>query len=139
VSQLGKGLRAYLMSKTAVNNLVSGRIYPVVLPQNPTLPAIVYSLVNANRPESMIGGTGLVQARVQVDCWALTQDAAASLSNEVRKVLQGFSGNFGSGSTLVVVQAVHVVGEYEMHEPDVNNYRVIIDYHIWYEEDLPTV
>lgn len=139
MSKLGAGFRAYLISQATVQSVVAGRIYPLRLPQNPTFPAVTYTNIMSERPETMTGGTGLVRSRLQVDSWGQTKEAAEDLAARIRKVLQGFRGAFGSGATLVNVQAVHYVSDFEMYDPDVNNYRVIKDYHIWFEEDRPII
>jgi hypothetical protein len=43
-----EALRARLIGQSGLTALVSTRVYPLGLPQNPTLPAITYALVSDN-------------------------------------------------------------------------------------------
>lgn len=68
--------------------LVSGRVYPGEMPQNVTLPAVLYFRVSGVRLYSHQGASGLDEARVQVECWAATYDGAQVLATAVRKDLE---------------------------------------------------
>lgn len=54
-----QALYEYLSADAEIKNRVRGRIYPIVLPQNAPLPAIVYSPVLANYDSALQGDTGL--------------------------------------------------------------------------------
>lgn len=86
------------------------RIYPAILPQGITAPSIVQNLITEGIGYFMQGDDALMQARVQLDAWALTQDLAVSLAGKVFDRMSGFSGTvvYGSNSPQdsIVVQAV---------------------------------
>lgn len=71
--------------------LVASRIYPLLLPQTPTLPAIVYLRVSGPRVQSHDGDSALQHPRFQFSCWAETYAGALAVAEEVRLALQGLT------------------------------------------------
>lgn len=79
-------LKTALENDSGVNGIVSTRIYPVLLPDNVTYPAIAYSLISTNP----VGSNGCYQSRIQIDGYAATyaavksiRDALIALANSV--------------------------------------------------------
>ncbi len=60
----------HLLATAAVTALVSTRIYQLVLPEHPTLPAIRVQLVDEPEIYHLRGNEVLTYARVQVDSYA---------------------------------------------------------------------
>lgn len=89
-------IRALLLSEPAITAVVgtspNDRIYPGVLPQGETQAALVYNLVSEFTSYHMQGGSGLMQARIQVNAWAASAAVSASLGNLVFTKLSGFKG-----------------------------------------------
>jgi hypothetical protein len=133
------GLRAYLLSHTTITNLVAQRVHYGRMLQNSNFPVVVFHIIHEYRVESMSGGSGLVRALVQIDHWAKDILQAAALAKATREVLQGYQGGvWGTSPNTVTVQGVHSIGGRRGFEPDVNEDRVIHEYHIWYEESIPS-
>lgn len=86
------------------------RIYGGIVSQGITAPSIVQNLITEGSSYRMDGDSNLIEARVQIDCWALTQDLAVSLAGLVFDVLSGHSGTIAFGSEspqqTVVVQGI---------------------------------
>lgn len=98
---LPEALRTYLISKAAVTAIVgagdAARIYPDVLPQGATLPAIAYEVISQDSEEHLEGISGLAHSRVRVECYAATRMAADALAELVRLApLQGYRGLMGT-------------------------------------------
>lgn len=136
-------LRSILIADAAVAATVSSgnspdlyRIYPGVLPQGITLPSIVQNLISEVMGYIMQGDDGLMQARIQVDAWALTQDLAVSLASKVYDKLSGFSGTvtYGSNSPQdsVVVRAIFHDQGRDDYDSASKMYVRRRDYLIWY-------
>lgn len=71
-----------------LGSLVSSRVYPLVLPQKPTLPAITYQQISAVRVRNLpVGRAGKVRLRIQIDCWAETYAAVHALADSVKALL----------------------------------------------------
>lgn len=89
--------RQYLFDRlgdSAIDALVSGRVYPDILPQNPTYPAITYLRVGTAHYNALTGTPTLENPQFQVDCWAETHTAAWNLAEAVTSVMLGSTVNF---------------------------------------------
>lgn len=96
------------------------RIYPQVAPDAPTTPYIVYQRVSANSENVLSGSTGLINTRVQIDCYATTYVEVQALAAQVDALMSGWS-----------VQNVSNPAQ-DAFEPDVRLHRVILDYSVWH-------
>ena len=103
----------------ALKNLVSNRCYPLLMPQDPTLPAIVFSRVASIAQNKLDSGASIDQVRIQIDCYASTYDEAKTLSASVRSAMEeaDFKG------TLQI--------DVDFYEPDLKIYRVVMDFYVW--------
>ena len=103
----------------SLKTLVSNRVYPLVMPQKGTLPAIVYARIANNAQNVLEGGASIDQIRFQVDTYATTFAAARQLAAQVRSAMEGA----GYKATLQTEQ--------DFFEAEVNYYRVSQDYYVW--------
>ncbi len=81
--------RIYLVltSDATIKNRINTRVYPVVMPQDVTLPALSYQRVSS-APENIFEGfTGLENADVVINSWARNYDEAKILSAEVHAAM----------------------------------------------------
>ena len=81
-------IRTMTLADGTVSGLVSTRMYSDTLPQNATLPAIRYAVVDATPNEHLSGIVGVSRARIQIDCYANTRAAANALADGVRLALE---------------------------------------------------
>lgn len=126
-------LRAALLEDSTVAGLVGARIYPLVLPQNPTLPAIVYQRISAPPdPLSLDGPGGRLRTRVQLGLWASTWSGSRTLAAAVREVLHGWSG-IGDGQDVMLIAEANETDDYE---PETKLYRVVADYYVHTKENV---
>ncbi len=66
------GIFTVLSSNTDLSAIVSNRIYPLIAPQNPTLPYITYQRISKIPTTNMDGISSLDMGRFQIDIWSLT-------------------------------------------------------------------
>ncbi len=128
---LETALRAYTLADVTVTALAGVRMYPAKLPQNPTLPALVYQRIDTRRQHDLDGPDGLPRPRLQVTAWAANVSAAWELANAVRVRLDGYRGAWGD----VTVGSCLCVGEREIDDPETGRMGVAQDYMIQYRED----
>jgi len=133
------GLRGYLLDDAAIAAIVGSRLHPLVLPQGDTGPSIVYRRISPIGDHHMQGASGLVSTRTQIDCWALTADAAAALADLVKERLDGFAGTMlwgeDSPAEAIVVQGIFFRGGLgDDYDSTAKLYRTSYDYEIWHEE-----
>ena len=103
----------------------SSRIYPLILPQDPGLPAVTFQRIANARVNSFDAGGGIDNPRIQVDCWAVSRKAARELAMEVKRVVEA-STAFGGW----------LITDSEFFEDDVDPqlYRVSMDFSLWIKE-----
>lgn len=68
------------------------RVYPVLLPETPTFPAITYQEITAVPQNHRSGDTRLDRLRFQVNAWGKTFEEARVLADELRELLNRASG-----------------------------------------------
>lgn len=134
-STIESAIYTKLAADPVVSSLVSTRIFPNVIPQGESMPAIAYQMISGAREHTTDGPEGLCQARFQVTCWAGTYSEAKQLSEAVRKELDGYRGTVSS----VVIDSILL--ENELDAPrlvggvDVlKRFGKILDFVIWFEE-----
>ena len=101
------------------------RVYPLVLPQQPTYPAVTYQQISAVRLHEMGQDAGVIRVRVQVNAWGKTYAEARTLAGEVETRLSRFRGVVGGVTVLDVV----LDNEVDMaYESETQSRRVTQDY-----------
>lgn len=114
----------------ALNTSASSRVYPLKLPQKPTLPAVRVQRIGGVREQHLRGPQGQTITRVQVDSFvADTGDAYAAVTDLAEEVkgdglgdqasgLWGYKGSMGSPAIQIDnVEIVHDgTPEYEAEE-----------------------
>lgn len=122
-------LYSLITGDAGVAALLSSRCYPLVLPQDPTLPAARYEIISAVPVSTHDDAGGLVRARVQVDAYAATYSAARTLANTIRGALDGYRASSGTIRTIVRER------ENPTFEDVTGLMPVSVDYFIYYQED----
>lgn len=126
-------VRRQLLDNAAVAALVGDRIYPLVIPQGESLPAITYSIVATDEDTQEGDADTLARARVQLDCWATTHKQANDLARAVRLALPTTTGAIGSGTNRVEgVSIIPIETGRQFYEPDTRYYRVMLEFYVWF-------
>lgn len=115
---------------SGIGAICGDRIYPLVLPQKPELPAITYQTISAVRSYHMQGEDGLPAYRVQIDAWASTMADADALGVQVRDCLSGFKGD-ADGTEM---RGIFFDTERSFYESEPKLYRVSQDFIVWYRD-----
>lgn len=83
-----QALADFLLSKTAITNIVGQRIRPVFVTQADTFPAIAFRRLTSGHEPGIDGGDDTPSPRFEIVSWALTYAGAVTLSEAVRGVLE---------------------------------------------------
>jgi len=86
---LETGLYSALTGDGTVSGLVSTRVYPEVMPQGVTYPAISYQRISTVRYNMLSGVDDFTQVRIQVDCWDSSYSGVKTLAAAVKSALDG--------------------------------------------------
>lgn len=103
--------------------LVGGRCYPVLLPQNPTLPAITFQKVSNLRVQAIGGDSALQHPRYQFSCWSLTYEEAWTVAEQVRLAMQG----------LTLAGGGHYENAVDLYDAETGWYQVAVDMTVWHD------
>ena len=110
-----------LTSSSAVTAICGTRIYPLLLPTEPTLPAIDYKFVGgANQPT--MDTTGVQRYRVEINCWGATYAQAVTLRHAVIKALSGYQSDNTS---------IQFLMPQDIFEPDLLQYRAVAEFYVY--------
>lgn len=84
---LESGLYSALAADATVSSLVGTRIYPEIMPQDVTYPAISYQRISTVRLNMLSGVDDFTQVRIQIDCWDDNYSDVKTLALAVRDAL----------------------------------------------------
>ncbi len=130
---------ARLKAVTAITDIVGtgddARIHAHHLPQGPTLEAITFRQISAERTHAFGSDPGLVQTRFQLDAWGNTYKEARDLADAIRGNGVGNAFNrFRGTEDTTVVDDILLDNEISTFEDESKTYRTTQDYLIWYHE-----
>lgn len=130
MSDITEALYEKLSTTAGLTSLVSTRIYPDLMPQSPTLPAVTYQMISNVEEERHRGQTGDARPRFQLTCWASTALAAAAVATQVRLAVMAMAGTIEG----IVISGVWLSGESRGYEPDTQRYFAARDFLISHKE-----
>jgi len=110
--------------------LTSTRIYPIILPQNPTLPAVTYQRTDGPRESALGAEMGLAHPGIQIDSWGKSYASVKSVATQARAAPQRWS----SEATDPVVLDCLLESDGDEYEPGANIYHVRQDWTVWHRE-----
>lgn len=125
----------YLSRITEIQDRVQGRVYPILLPQDKPLPAIVYSPVIANYDSALQGDTGFVKQTIQFICHDTTYKRTRELSRMLKRAFQDFHGDMCG----LFIQAVFIKSDYEYNANtalkfDMGEYMSSLEFEFFFNE-----
>jgi hypothetical protein len=109
-----------LTADTTVNAAVTGRVYPLIMPQNPTFPAITYERISSNKVNGLAGYLGMDNAHIMLNIWATRYDTAKELAEDVHDCMNKVAG-FRS----------LLINDMDGYDPDTQLFVVSQDYSCW--------
>ena len=135
-------LVTYINADTEVAALIGTRIYPLLMPQLATYPAVVYSVISEQHNNHLAGniGGGLVQAFYQLDTYSTTYLQTLSIAEALRNLLDGIN-HVSMGAVFVESILLESTPQDMVEATDdsqVNLYRVLMTFKIAYQESVPT-
>ena len=135
MKDISQAVFEYLKTRDEIVGRVDDRIYLIVLPQNASLPAIVYSPVLANYDSALQGDTGYVRQTMQFVCHDTTYKKCRELSRMVKRAFQDYHGDMCG----LWIEAVFIKTDYEYNgntalKYDTEEYMSSIEFDIQYNE-----
>lgn len=103
-------------------------IYPLLVPTDPTLPAIAYEIISSVESPTLNAPLGVVRSRVQIDCVASSYGAAVTLRDAVRQSLAGYRGVVSGAN----VQNALPFTTRDLYEEELLQYIARVEFYIWW-------
>jgi len=125
---IGKSLYAYLITVTAITDLVNQRIYPVILPQNSPMPAITYQQLVEIQTHTMGSDSGPGRDIYDIHCWADKYDDVQSLADAASTALKDKTGTMGSHTLQRILQEDRA----DIYDSITETYHIVLEYTINY-------
>lgn len=113
-----------LLGEATVTALVGARVYPDVLKQACSMPAIRYERVSTVAINSLAGYRDVSQVRIQIDCFGATKESAMDVAKVVLIAMDG-------ATTFSALRD----GWRAVYESDTRLYRNILDFICWNDTD----
>lgn len=132
---ISEAIYSLLVNNTSITDLVSNRIYPMIRNQKSGLPAITYQVISGVRNYDLTGPNGLVESRIQVNCFADDPLEAGELAAVVRAALNGHRG--GAAGVHIETMLLEDQGELPFIDPeneDQNVFAKMMDFYVLYKE-----
>lgn len=130
MAELEAALYTRLAAYGGLTALTSTRIYPLIIPQDPTYPCLTYQRIDGPRESALNSDMGLPHPRIQIDSWGKTYASAKAVATQVRGALQRWSD---SGASPAVLDCLLETDE-DGYESETNIFRVRQDWVIWHRE-----
>jgi len=124
-------LRTKLLADSTISGLIGTRVYPIVAPQNPIYPFIVYQRISGERYYHLTAAAGRAHPRIRFDVYSNTYLGMKAVADAVRQDLSKFIG------TLTTIKAsIHLETEMEFYEVEdgLHIYRMMQDYFVNHTE-----
>lgn len=128
-----QAIRDRLVHAPPVSSRIASRIYPRVLPQTPTLPAVVYQRLTTTPTHSHDGASDLDMSRLQLDVWADTYAEAREAAIAIRTTLDGERGMWSG----MWISAVLLDSADDFFEDATRMWRQRTDWRVWHATEVP--
>lgn len=131
-----EGIVNYLEAHSGFGSVCGDRIYPIHLPQEVTLPAVVYQRISTQRAGIHThdqDASGLSYTRIQFTVYAVKYADVKTAIYQLREALEGYKGTMGSGNTVTVGSSL-MDTEADNYDPELGVYWAHIDFQISYQE-----
>ena len=125
---ISRGIYSLLSSAPSIVAAAPGGVFPVLLPKALTATALTYQIVGGSS-SATLGTSGLQKLRVQFDAWATSYDAAASLREALRELLNGYQGQLTDGTVLQNVDLIQFVDDLDQ---DSQQFRCVSEFYFFF-------
>lgn len=143
MADLGTAVRTYLVADNALSLLVSGRIYPDVLPQGYSVSqggALTYTVIDTTHDPLINGLAGIARSRIEFAAFAATRAGANAIAEAVRSSdLVGFTGLMGGTVEIESVRiesGIQTLDERPTDGSQEHRYLTVFDYTFAYQETV---
>lgn len=130
MAEIEQVIESKLTAHSGLSALISTRLYPLLLPQRPTLPAVTYQRISTmtiptrDEPHASLG-----RPRFQFNVWAATFASARAVAQQLRVALPTLQQASNPRVDVALLQ-----DDQDVYEADTGKWQAILDAFIWHEE-----
>lgn len=124
-SELEYGLQQLLVADEGIAALLGTRIYPLLLPDQPTFPSATYQRVSTVTIHGLSDNFSFTKCRLQIDTWDLTFPGARAVATAIAEVLEGYADTLSNG---VAVRDVVLDSQIDLYDSAARLFRVSLDF-----------
>jgi hypothetical protein len=84
MADVAESVMKYLLANAGVSALIGDRMYPDIVKQNDTLPAVAISKISTRHEHTLSNFAGLAHVRLQFDCYSATRLQANQVAEAIR-------------------------------------------------------
>lgn len=121
---LESGLHALVLADSAFSALCADRLFPVILPNDASLPSVSYQTISTTRKRLLSGDADTTSSRLQFDVWSETYAVAKQVTAALMRVLEGLTATLPDGTRVL---SSELVSCHDLYESDARTFRVSID------------
>lgn len=126
---LEASLQKIITSSTDFNTLAGTKLHPILLPEDPALPAATYQQIARTPLYTLDGRVNFTEVRIQFDTWANDYGQAKQLMAAINAAIDNFSGQLSDGTQVFGIQLDTCN---DLYEDAARIYRCTADYLIQY-------
>lgn len=109
-----------LVSSTAITRVVGTSVFPLMLSENQTLPAIVYRLISSVS-DPTFETSGMTRYRVEIACFGSSYSQVVTLRDDVISTLDGYQDAYMSCFS---------ASTHDQYDHDLTQYIASIDFFV---------
>ena len=111
--------------------LVGTRIFPMVMPDTPTFPAVTYHMLSSSSGKGALTDPPLMQAVFQITSWGKSMLSARSVADQVRAALDRYRSVTING---IKIDDCFYDGDVDLYDTDLKVFYVASDFKIFFRE-----
>lgn len=140
MSTIEEAMWSKVSSATAVSSLIGTKLYPVMIPDGVTLPAVAYQRIATRRDpaQPVSPGNTLVMATFQYAAIDPRYKKTKSIIDAIREEIDRFGGTITYTGGTVIVQSILCRNEFtiytETENRDNSTYTTFLDAQVWFYE-----
>lgn len=129
--EFNEAFTQYLIGYAGLSAIISNKVYPDYIPQEDSIPAIVYHLISSDVGYNLQGEQNLQTVNYQFDCYGSTNAEALSVYKQLRKAFKNYQGAM-STYNVQMIEIEAILGK-EYNET-INEHSYKIEYKFYYTE-----